>query len=125
MAYVREHREGAAPFDVVITGPTVPRSDGAELVARYVEAGLTWWLEGCHHRRGTLADTIARIKGWPAATAVDVELPDHLLEQARDRRHGDRLRREVHFHERRRHERHKMLASIRRCDRKEASFAPV
>jgi alkanesulfonate monooxygenase SsuD/methylene tetrahydromethanopterin reductase-like flavin-dependent oxidoreductase (luciferase family) len=46
IAYVREHRQGAGPFDVVHGGntPGHPSQDG-DIVAPYTEAGVTWWLE--------------------------------------------------------------------------------
>jgi hypothetical protein len=43
LAEVREHRERADPFDVVMAGRAGDLGDG-ELDA-YAEVGLTWWLE--------------------------------------------------------------------------------
>jgi hypothetical protein len=46
-AYIKEYRTSGTPFEVVYGGET-SGSNGAEdaaLVAPYVEAGLTWWLE--------------------------------------------------------------------------------
>jgi hypothetical protein len=49
LAYIRTQRAEGMPesFDVVVAGQTTgtnPVAD-AELVASYVEAGLTWWIE--------------------------------------------------------------------------------
>ena len=54
------------PYDVTLAGQTPSGGPaGAAVVAPYIEAGLTWWLEAGHHRRGTLADTRARIQAGP------------------------------------------------------------
>ena len=48
VAWISARREGDAPFAVVLRGAT-PGDDperAAAIVAPYVEAGLTWWLEG-------------------------------------------------------------------------------
>ncbi len=39
--------EGEGPFDVAFGGqtPGEDRSKGAEIVGRYAEAGVTWWVE--------------------------------------------------------------------------------
>jgi alkanesulfonate monooxygenase SsuD/methylene tetrahydromethanopterin reductase-like flavin-dependent oxidoreductase (luciferase family) len=46
-AYIAERRSATTPFDVVFEGET-PGDDparAAEIVGRYADAGLTWWLE--------------------------------------------------------------------------------
>ena len=46
-AFATEHRETAAPFDIVLTHNT-PGDDAARAAATvrpYAEAGVTWWLE--------------------------------------------------------------------------------
>ncbi len=51
MAYLREQRAltgRADPFDLVYSGHPTPGDDpaqAAEIVARYAETGVTWWLE--------------------------------------------------------------------------------
>ena len=47
VAYVREHRETDAPFDVTIGGhsPGDDPTGEASLARAYAEAGATWWLE--------------------------------------------------------------------------------
>ena len=49
----------------IVTGQSPAGAGGREAVAPYVDAGATWWLEGCHHRRGKLEDTRARIQAGP------------------------------------------------------------
>jgi len=45
--YVTEHRTNDGPFDVAAAGETPgdAQAAGTEIVARYEEAGLTWWIE--------------------------------------------------------------------------------
>lgn len=47
VAFVRDHRESDAPFDVITMGstPGVHPDQEREWVARHAEAGGTWWLE--------------------------------------------------------------------------------
>jgi alkanesulfonate monooxygenase SsuD/methylene tetrahydromethanopterin reductase-like flavin-dependent oxidoreductase (luciferase family) len=47
LEYIRSHRTSDAPFDVVYTGITPGADDdkATEIVTRYGEAGVTWWLE--------------------------------------------------------------------------------
>jgi len=46
-AYVKAHRESSGPFDVVFADTTPSDTEkGAEIVQPYLEAGVTWWLEG-------------------------------------------------------------------------------
>jgi alkanesulfonate monooxygenase SsuD/methylene tetrahydromethanopterin reductase-like flavin-dependent oxidoreductase (luciferase family) len=46
-AYLKEYRTSATPFEVVYGGQTSGSNVAADtaLIAPYVEAGLTWWLE--------------------------------------------------------------------------------
>jgi len=64
--YVRAQRTDDQPFDVVIGGhsPT-ERSRAVAFLAPYVEAGLTWWVEGIHPAFGSIADMRARIRQGP------------------------------------------------------------
>jgi len=53
VAYVMQHREGDAPFDV-ISGGITPGDDpakAAELIGPYADAGATWWQEIIHPTR--------------------------------------------------------------------------
>jgi alkanesulfonate monooxygenase SsuD/methylene tetrahydromethanopterin reductase-like flavin-dependent oxidoreductase (luciferase family) len=46
VAYVKQHRDGDSPFDVVLNGYTPDDSADAKAgLDAYREAGLTWWLE--------------------------------------------------------------------------------
>jgi hypothetical protein len=64
--YTLDHRpaDAATPFDVVIGGRSpADRAQGAARLAPYVEAGLTWWVEGIHPALGSpaaLRETIRR-----------------------------------------------------------------
>lgn len=48
-------------FEVAATGATGQAGDASG----YAAAGATWWLENFHDRRGTLADTLARVERGP------------------------------------------------------------
>ena len=48
LAFVKQHRTSDAPFDIIQAGAT-PGDDpakAAEIVRPYVDAGVTWWIEG-------------------------------------------------------------------------------
>ncbi|HEY3232777.1 MAG TPA: LLM class flavin-dependent oxidoreductase [Roseiflexaceae bacterium] len=47
LAYIGQHRAGAAPFDIVHSGATTgtDAAHDAEAVARYAEVGVNWWIE--------------------------------------------------------------------------------
>jgi alkanesulfonate monooxygenase SsuD/methylene tetrahydromethanopterin reductase-like flavin-dependent oxidoreductase (luciferase family) len=47
VAYIRSHRVGEGPFDVVYSGQTPgdDRAAGAAIVAHAADAGATWWVE--------------------------------------------------------------------------------
>lgn len=47
-AYVAAHRTLTTPFDIVVSGKTVGLTPAQrqETVAPWIEAGLTWWVEG-------------------------------------------------------------------------------
>jgi alkanesulfonate monooxygenase SsuD/methylene tetrahydromethanopterin reductase-like flavin-dependent oxidoreductase (luciferase family) len=67
--YVAEHRDAAAgAFDVALEGQTEPGDSGAEVVAPYAAAGLTWWIEAFGWWRGGWAATSARIAAGPPRT---------------------------------------------------------
>lgn len=63
VAYVKAHRERSDPFDVAFADktPSDP-AKGAEIVQPYLEAGVTWWLEGIW---GPLAEGRERIRSGP------------------------------------------------------------
>jgi alkanesulfonate monooxygenase SsuD/methylene tetrahydromethanopterin reductase-like flavin-dependent oxidoreductase (luciferase family) len=66
-AYVAAQRTDQAPFDLVCSGhtPGDDPSQAARLIAPYVAAGLTWWLERIHPSRGSFAEMRARIRQEP------------------------------------------------------------
>lgn len=63
-AYVRDlRREHSGAFDIVYAGHPTPGDDrvkGAEIVARYAELGVTWWLE--HINGMVLGDTLEALR---------------------------------------------------------------
>jgi alkanesulfonate monooxygenase SsuD/methylene tetrahydromethanopterin reductase-like flavin-dependent oxidoreductase (luciferase family) len=65
--YIGEERGGTEMFEVTWAGFT-PGNDpraGANQLSSYVEAGLTWWFESFGPQRGSLADTLRRIRQGP------------------------------------------------------------
>jgi alkanesulfonate monooxygenase SsuD/methylene tetrahydromethanopterin reductase-like flavin-dependent oxidoreductase (luciferase family) len=66
LVYLRSQRVATSPFEVVFAGTTPADAEqGAELVAPYAAAGVTWWLEGIWNERGTFDDMKARIRRGP------------------------------------------------------------
>ena len=71
VAYTREHRTGAGPFDVALEGRTdgSAADRGGQLVASYARAGLTWWVEALGWWRGHPAEAMSRIRQGPRPSA--------------------------------------------------------
>ena len=69
LAYTREHRKETGQFDVALEGRTdgSAADRGGQLVASYVRAGLTWWVEALGWWRGTPADAMSRVRQGPPA----------------------------------------------------------
>jgi alkanesulfonate monooxygenase SsuD/methylene tetrahydromethanopterin reductase-like flavin-dependent oxidoreductase (luciferase family) len=69
VGYTREHRTEAGPFDVALEGRTdgSAADRGGQLVASYVRAGMTWWIEALGWWRGTPAEAMSRIRQGPPA----------------------------------------------------------
>jgi alkanesulfonate monooxygenase SsuD/methylene tetrahydromethanopterin reductase-like flavin-dependent oxidoreductase (luciferase family) len=68
VAYVDEHRDDPrAPYDVVIEAYSEGRDPAAdfELVERYREVGLTWWIERLDWSRGPLDEVRSRLEAGP------------------------------------------------------------
>jgi alkanesulfonate monooxygenase SsuD/methylene tetrahydromethanopterin reductase-like flavin-dependent oxidoreductase (luciferase family) len=68
VAYVDRHREDpSAPYDVIIEGYSDGRDPAAdfELVERYREVGLTWWIERLDWFRGPLDEVRPRLAAGP------------------------------------------------------------
>jgi alkanesulfonate monooxygenase SsuD/methylene tetrahydromethanopterin reductase-like flavin-dependent oxidoreductase (luciferase family) len=63
VAYVRAHRTGDAPFDVIIEGTSAPGRD--ERLAPLHAAGLTWWIEKLGWFRGPLEAMRERVRAGP------------------------------------------------------------
>ena len=65
--YVSEHRTSDGPFDVVLEGCTdgAAPGRGADQVAPYLAAGLTWWIEALGWWRGSPQDALTRIRQGP------------------------------------------------------------
>ncbi len=64
VAYTREQRSDPAPFDVILESFSDGPGDTAN-VARYAEAGLTWWIEKVGWFRGPLEEMRARVRSGP------------------------------------------------------------
>ncbi len=66
LAYIRQHRTSAEPFDVVVAGWAYEhgREAGDALLAEYADAGATWWLEG-FNEGAPIAAVRARIQQGP------------------------------------------------------------
>jgi probable F420-dependent oxidoreductase len=66
LAYIRQQRTSAEPFDVVAVGWAYEQGKeaGDALLADYADAGATWWLEG-FNPEDTAADARARIQQGP------------------------------------------------------------
>ena len=50
-------------FDVAFSG--VSSSEDLDLVQRYADAGVTWWLESIHGKRGSRDEMLNRAKAGP------------------------------------------------------------
>lgn len=73
-AYIDRHRTDAAPYDVVIGGETPTDINRAtEQIIPYVEAGVTWWMEGLGPWRGSIEKMTERIQAGPP---LDVTAPE-------------------------------------------------
>jgi len=70
LAYTQEHRTQNGPFDVALEGRTdgSAADRGGQLVASYVRAGLTWWIEALGWWRGTTAEAMDRVRQGPPVT---------------------------------------------------------
>ncbi|HEY6395328.1 MAG TPA: hypothetical protein VIX12_07925, partial [Candidatus Binataceae bacterium] len=66
-AYVRAHRTTGAPFDIVQAGvtPGTSASEDSDIVAPYVSAGATWWLESVLPWKRPFEEARARIRKGP------------------------------------------------------------
>jgi alkanesulfonate monooxygenase SsuD/methylene tetrahydromethanopterin reductase-like flavin-dependent oxidoreductase (luciferase family) len=67
MAWIREHRESDAPFDIVLEGQVEASDANAvrETVAPLAEAGATWWIESRWEEHETPESLLERIRQGP------------------------------------------------------------
>ena len=63
VAYLRQHRANAAPFDVALDGLSQP-GDGAR-AREYEAAGATWWFETLFGLRGSVEEMLRRVEAGP------------------------------------------------------------
>jgi len=65
--YIGQFRADDQPFDVAFGAETAGDGGGADrdLVRRFTEAGVTWWMEPISHWRGPLAAMRERIRRGP------------------------------------------------------------
>ena len=65
--WMREHRASMDGFDIVVEGVTggPDRAGTRDLLAPYVEAGATWWIESRWDESETAASLLARIRQGP------------------------------------------------------------
>ena len=54
-----------APFEVAMTGYTQLKDHS--LAKEFAAAGVTWWIESLHARRGDHEEMIARVQSGPPA----------------------------------------------------------
>jgi alkanesulfonate monooxygenase SsuD/methylene tetrahydromethanopterin reductase-like flavin-dependent oxidoreductase (luciferase family) len=64
LTYLRQYRQAATPFDVVLGAYERDATTMGDLLAEYAAAGVTWWLE-CFDWNDTLAEVHARIQRGP------------------------------------------------------------
>jgi hypothetical protein len=62
--FLASQRGSLNGFDIALEGRTPPR-DGGRVVASYVDAGLTWWIEAMGWWRGGVAEARVRIAAGP------------------------------------------------------------
>ena len=67
VSFIRQERAIDDSFVVALGGYTPARDHAraVDIVAPYIDAGLTWWLEGLNSLRGSLADARERILAGP------------------------------------------------------------
>ncbi len=67
LAFIRDHRESAGPFDLAIPGYTSgdDLEEAKKKVSRFERAGLTWWLESLFRVKNSRESMLARIHAGP------------------------------------------------------------
>src|SRR5579864_1462125 len=73
LEFIREHRSVPDRFDVANIGWTtgVNRKRDVEKVGKYVEAGITWWLESLYTTRDSPEAMRSRIRNGPPNSPAD------------------------------------------------------
>jgi len=66
-AYIDQHRQNPAPYDIVIMGGTLGNNPVAarRRVATYQDTGVTWWLESLFRWRNSIEDMRRRVRQGP------------------------------------------------------------
>ena len=73
-AYMQRHRETDAPFDLVVIlwSEGNATAEERQAVARYAEAGVTWWVEDLSTERfSSLQDVRARLHKGPPGVGTN------------------------------------------------------
>jgi alkanesulfonate monooxygenase SsuD/methylene tetrahydromethanopterin reductase-like flavin-dependent oxidoreductase (luciferase family) len=72
LAFVHERRTSGDPFDVAVIGTTSSkdRATVKKLMASFVEAGATWWLEALYLQRDSIGELRERIRQGPPQVAL-------------------------------------------------------
>ncbi|HET9872047.1 MAG TPA: LLM class flavin-dependent oxidoreductase [Propionibacteriaceae bacterium] len=67
VGYLQRFRQDDDPFDVAFGAETAGDGTGedSDLVRRFAEAGVTWWMEPISHWRGSLSEMRERIRRGP------------------------------------------------------------
>lgn len=66
MAYIRIHRATKRPFDLAIAGMTnCDPARNADVIDRYTDAGMIWWIEGPLGHPGSFDPLRQRIRQGP------------------------------------------------------------
>ena len=68
-AYIEQHRESTGQFDMVMMGytPGDDRQKATKIIRPFMNAGLTWWLEGLFRSKNSYSDMLSRIRHGPPA----------------------------------------------------------
>jgi alkanesulfonate monooxygenase SsuD/methylene tetrahydromethanopterin reductase-like flavin-dependent oxidoreductase (luciferase family) len=67
MSFIRKHRTGKSPFDLVNIGWTIGRNRRRDLekVTAYSDSGATWWLESLWTKRDSPLGMLERVRAGP------------------------------------------------------------
>jgi len=67
MSFIRKHRTGKSPFDLVNIGWTTGRNRRRDIekVTAYSDSGATWWLESLWTKRDSPVGMLERVRAGP------------------------------------------------------------